>query len=230
MGGHTRRDDVSQGMRSKFIRVSSHEWALGPGVGLTRRRRLVRATTFESLVRRIVGGLKILTHRRARLRDYPGYYRAEVTLKVDPTIVDLFHNSAAGYRAQYYQSVTNGESANEYAVQQLVPRVMRLLSAVRKRTCPGWWVQRSLLHPEAKLWIRQGPWLRHPKRSDRQLAVRRWLAYRWTKKHKQHWSSLIPKSETRIDLKGAPLTLDGTPLKKSLKPSRGRQIFEAGYT
>ena len=217
-------------MRSKFKRVLSHDWVLGHGVGRSRRRRLARATTFASLVRRIVGGLKILAQRRARLRDYPGYYRAEVTLKVDPTIVDLFHNSAVGYRAQYYQSVTNGESANKYAVQQLVPRIMQLLSAERKRTCPGWWVNKSLLHPEAKLWIHQGLWLRRPKGSDYQLAVRRWLAYKWKKKHKQHWSTLVPQNETRIDLKGAPLTLDGIRLKKSLKPSRGRQIYEAGYT
>ncbi len=220
-----------QGMTTRFIRVSSREWLLDHGVGLTRRRWLVRAITFESLLRRIVAGFAILTHRRARLRDYPGYYRAEVTLDVDPALVDLFHNSAAGYRAQYHQSVTNGESANQYAVQQVVPRVMRLLGNVRKRTCPAWWVQRSLLHPEAKLWIHQGSWLRHAKKSDRQLAVRRWRTYRWDKKHKQHWSSLIPKHETRIDLKGgAPLTLDGTSLKKSLKPTRGRQIFEAGCT
>lgn len=190
----------------------------------------MHAITFSSLVRRIVGGFTILSHKRARLRDYAGYYRAEVTLEVDAAIVDLFHNSAAGYRAQYYHSVKNGESANEYAVRQLVPRVMQLLGGVRKRTCPACWVRRSLLHPEAKLWIHQGPWLRRPKKTDRQLGVRRWLAYKWKKKHKQHWPSLIPRNETRIDLKGAPLRLDGTPLPKCLKPNRGQQICEAGFT
>lgn len=217
-------------MTTSFIQVSSREWLLGPGIGRRRRRRLLRGTTFSSLVRRIVGGFAILSHKRAGLRDYAGYYRAEVTLEVDAALVDLFHNSAAGYRAQYYHSIKTGESANEYAVRQLVPRVRQLLDGVRKRTCPAGWVERSLLHREAKLWIHQGPWLRHPKKSDAQLGVRRWLAYKWNEKHKQLWPRLTPGNETRVDLKGAPLTLEGIPLMKSAKPNRARQIFESGYT
>ena len=145
-------------------------------------------------------------------------------------LVDLFHNSAAGYRAQYYRSVRTGESANEYALRQLVPPIIQLLGDVRKPTCPSWWVERSLLHSEAKLWIHQGLWLRHSKKSDGKLAVRRWLAYKWKKTHQQLWPRLIPRNETRIELKGGPLTIDGTPLTRSVKPTRGRQIFEAGYT
>jgi hypothetical protein len=126
--------------------------------------------------------------------------------------------------------VRTGEAANEYAVGQLAPRIIELLDCRQKRTCPLGWVKESLHHPEAKLWIHQGPWLRLGRETDRNLAVERWLRYRWDKQRKDHWASLTPEDETRIDLKGAPLTLEGRPYGRSLKPNRGEHIHCAGYT
>jgi hypothetical protein len=191
---------------------------------------LLHAPTFEEIVRQIGERSKILSHKRAILRDCAGYFRFEVTLEMSATIVDLFHNSAAGYRAQYYYGVKNGEAANEYAVRKLVPRIMQLLEGSQKRTCPLSWVEKSLLQPEAKLWIHQGSWLRLGKLTDRNLLVGRWLDYRRDKKRKDCWPLLTPEHETQIDLKGAPLTLEGKPYNKSLKPDRGKHIHDAGYT
>jgi hypothetical protein len=178
----------------------------------------------------MVRGIRIVSLKRARLRDYPRYHRVEITLELKATIVDLFHNSAAGYRAQYYYRVKTGEWANQYVIRKLCPGVLQLLVDRGKRTCPVWWVERSLAHPEAKLWIHQGSWLRHARKSDGRLRIRRWLAYKWAEKHKDLWSSLAPGDETRIDIKGAPVALDGTPLSTSLKPTRGQQIHDAGFT
>jgi hypothetical protein len=144
--------------------------------------------------------------------------------------VDLFHNAATGYRAQYYQSVRTGEAANRYAVHQLAARAIALLGGAQKRTCPLWWVERSLLHREAKVWIHQGPWLRLARRSDRNLRVKRWLSSNPRNRKRRVWASLTPASETRIDLKGAPLTLDGRRFAKSVKRNRSKDIHGVGYT
>src|SRR5262249_34022465 len=186
--------------------------------------------TFQEIVSQIIKGSKISNHKRAALRCCPGYFRVEVTLEMSASIVDLFHSSAGGYRAQYFYSVKNGEAANEYAVHQLVPRVVELLNGRRKRTCALWWVERSLLQPEAKLWIHQGSWLRLGKLTDRNLLVERWVRYRWDKPGKDHWANLTPENETRIDIKGGPVTPEGIPCSKRLKPNRGENIHNAGYT
>jgi hypothetical protein len=221
---------MARNVSSPFARVLARDWVLGSGVGRSRRRQLLRGPLFPILVDRIASTCTVVRHRRKRLRRYPRYYRIEVTLKVQPYLVDLFHNSAAGYRAQYFRGTSFGEAANRYAVRQLGPRVMELLAVERKRTCPADWMKKSLMHPEAKVWIHQGKRLRSPSETSAQLFVRRWLKYGWDKKHQHRWARLIPSTETRLDLKGAALTLDGVPLLKRLKPHRSRQIYLAGYT
>lgn len=151
-------------------------------------------------------------------------------MHVSSAIVDLFHNSAAGYRAQYYHDPGNGEAANSYAVHQMVPRILQLLKGAEKGTCKPAWVQQSLLHPDAKLWIHQGPWLRHPRLIDKNLLVKRWLAYAWSELHKRNWARLTPEDEPRIDLKGGPATLDGHSYEGRLKPGRSEQISRGGFT
>ena len=182
------------------------------------------------IVRSIAKQASVLTHKRKGIRDFRGYYRAEVTLQMPAQTVDLFHNSAAGYRAQYYSSAETGEKANEYAVRQLFKRVMQILNGKHKRTCPPWWMEKSLLHPKAKIWIHQGRWLLIARLSERNLFVKRWLDSNPTKKKRRLWATLTPMNETRIDLKGAPLTLTGRNLNKRLKRKRSQDIYAVGYT
>src|ERR1051326_7050118 len=132
-------------MTIKFVHVSSQQWLLRDEIAPERGRRLLHGPTFQEIVSQIIKGSTISNHKRAALRCCPGYFRVEVTLEMSASIVDLFHSSAGGYRAQYFHSVKNGEAANEYAVQQLVPRVVELLNGRQKRTCALWWVERSLL-------------------------------------------------------------------------------------
>ena len=213
-----------------FARISSKNWHLDKRISSRRRRRLLRGLGFVDIVRSITKQARVLTHKRKKIRDYKGYYRAEVILKIPAKTVDLFHNSAAGYRAQYYRSVKTGEIANEYAVRQLAVCIMQMLNGEYKRTCPAWWMEKSLVHPEAKLWIHQGRWLLIGQLSDRNLTVKRWLGSNPEKKKRRLWATLTPMNETRIDLKGAPLTLTGRSLPVSLKPGRSKDIYSVGYT
>jgi len=217
--------------RTGFVCLSSLEWQLHPRVRGSRRLRLLRGTSFGRIVQSILEQAAIASHKREKLGR--GYYCAVVILEMDAALVDLFHNSAAGYRAQYYGGTQKGESANKYAIRSLSSRIIKLLNSRQKRTCPPGWLEKSILHPEAKLWIHQGRWLRLAKHSGRNLLVRRWLNQPRTPRRERklrRWASLTPRDETRIDLKGAPIRLDGRPRTKSLKPNRGRDIHLFGYT
>lgn len=206
------------------------KWDLNDKISRRRRRRLLCGLGFVDIVQSIAKQASVLTHKRKMIRDFRGYYRAEVTLEMPAEIVDLFHNSATGYRAQYYSSVKTSEMANRYAVRQLSKRVMQLLNGKHKRTCPPWWMEKSLLHPKAKIWIHQGRWLLIGRFSERNLFVKRWLDSNPTKKKRRLWATLTPMNETRIDLKGAPLTLTGRNLNASLKQNRSQEIYAVGYT
>jgi len=211
-----------------FVSISQEDWRLSDDVD----RQLPRIG-FEQIVNRIVKEATLIDHARERARSRPRYFRALLTVGVDPLTVALFHNSSTGYRAQYYSSVANGECANWYAVRTLVPRLKELLLGREKRTCPWSWVEKSLLDPEAKLWIHQGRWLRPARRDDRKLFVARWVEQQANpdvkRRKKAIWAALAPCNEMRIDVKGGFLTLDGTPLGK-LKPTRAMDIHELGFT
>ncbi|MBH0199063.1 MAG: hypothetical protein HP497_06520 [Nitrospira sp.] len=217
-------------MPTNLVRISPKKWCLGETIHGRRRRQLLYGPGFPSIVGHIAKQATILTHKRTRIKKYSGYYRVDITLLLDAKTVDLFHNSSAGYRAQYYRSAMVGRLANDYALSKLVPRVVKLLGNVRKQNCPLWWVKKSLQHPEAKLWIHQGQWLRSPKKSDRNLMVKRWLEANSTKLERRLWATLTPATEVRIDLKGAPLTLQGKLLRDRLKGRRSLDIHKTGYT
>jgi len=221
-------------MKAIFQRVSSREWILRRSVSTERRKKLLRGPTFHNIVQRICKHAIVISHKKTKIDEHRGYYRAEVTLKLNATTVDCFHNSATGYRAQYYKAIRNGELANKYAVHRLIPVIVGRLNELEKRACPIWWLKKSLLHPEAKLWIYQGRWLRLAKQCDRNLLVKRWLSHDFpqysNEKQKRVWGTLTPKGETRINLKGGGVTLKGFLLTKKLKPERGKEIHDLGYT
>ncbi|MBM4128141.1 MAG: hypothetical protein FJ247_12460 [Nitrospira sp.] len=123
-------------MPISLARISSKEWCLGETIHGRRRQQLLNGPGFANIVAYIAKQATILTHKRTKIRDYPGYYRVDITLQLDTKIVDLFHNSSAGYRAQYYCSAMVGKLANDYALSKLAPRVIKLLGDVHKQTCP----------------------------------------------------------------------------------------------
>jgi hypothetical protein len=119
------------------------------------------------------------------------------------------------------------------AVTRLVPLVLDRLDGRLKRTCPAEWFEKSLLDPDAKVWIHQGLWWRHAKVGDHHLRVTRWFEQESSpdpdRRAKARWAALTPDKETRIDVKGAFLSLSGVPL-GSLKPDRALNINQLGFT
>ncbi len=217
-----------------FVRISQGEWRLSDCMDRRRRRRLQSETTYEQIIWRVIDEATVLEHKREEACLKPGFFRVVVTLKVEPETVDLFHNSAAGYRAQYYLAASNGDCANAYALKQLAPRIRKLVDGQAKRTCPCWWVEKSLLDANAKLWIHQGHWLRHAKRNDRHLRVLRWIdqqACRDSDRRKKAvWASLTPNQEARLELKGGFLECETDKPLGSLKSTRAQDIHELGFT
>src|SRR5262245_4540195 len=110
------------------------------------------STSFEEIVDRIVRELSV-----SEKRDE--YGRKVLTLSLPANLVDLFHNGAGGYRAQYYESVSQGETANRYILDRLSHLDRELLKS-----------------PTAKIWIYKGQWLRHWRHAMRNLRVERWHA------------------------------------------------------
>lgn len=217
-----------------FVRIGDAEWKLSDILDLQRRRWLLDSPTYEQLVDNILRGLSCVEVKRERSTERPSCYRAVVTLHVDAAALDQFHSSASGYRAQYYESVALGCKANRFALDTFLPRVKQLVVSHNKRTCPASWVTRSLQDRDAKLWVHQGQWLRHARKSDRNLLVPRWLiaSQQDTDKERRKlamWSMLIPTNETRLKLMGGFLSREGSSL-ETFKPHRGHHINELGFT
>jgi hypothetical protein len=224
------RTDRTQA-KDAFYTVPRAEWRFGPGIDATRKRCLEAAESYGSIVSQIERQARLISHGREKGKK-GNYFRAWVTLSVPQDTVDRFHNSASGYRAQYYRSTHWGERANEYTLNRLAGPIVGLLNGVAKRTCPLWWVERSLLDPAAKIWIHQGRWLRFARLDDRQLRVARWMEHLGSVdaniRKKALWASLTPR-EFRIDVKGGFLSLSGE-RREHFKPGRSDDLHRLGFT
>ena len=219
---------------SLFKRIGKEIWHLASAVDEPRRHRLLSGMRFDQIVCRILGSARLAAYVQEVHCCKKDFCRAVIRLEMESELVDLFHNSASGYRAQYYYGVRAGEQANQYAVKTLVPHIMELLAAQENLTSPLWWVKKSLMARQAKLWIHQGRWLHNARMSDRNLQLQRWIdnlnSSDASTRKKARWGSLAPMEETKIELKGAFLMLDGTPLAGIVKPSRARDIRDFGFT
>jgi hypothetical protein len=223
---------------SSFVRVASDQWIVSPCVEASRIQRLHNSPSYDAIVAQIGRTATVLCHKREGFeqkdkRKKPDYFRVIVRLSADAAAVDLLHNSANGYRAQYYHCGQLGIQANKFALSQLVPIFITLMAERFKRTCPAWWVEKSLLDPDAKIWIHQGLWLHSPETSDRTLLVPRWLERQGSQdqncRKKAVWASLRPDKETQLELKGGWMTLDGKSF-GSLKPGRTTDLHELGFS
>jgi len=216
-----------------FVRVPPGEWSLSDGLAPRRRKQLQDGLAYEQIVARMVRESALVRVKREKARGESLFFRTVVTLRVLAATLDLFHNSACGYRAQYYRSAELGIQANKFALHQLLPRVRQLLVGSSKRTCPIAWVEKSLLDADAKVWIHQGIWLRRARKTDCNLFVARWIsqqAHSDEKRRKRAIRSMLtPSNETLVELKGGFIMLTGMPL-GSRKPTRAQDIHELGFT
>ena len=88
--------------------------------------------------------------------DVHGFFRARILLRVKPETVDLFHNGAGGYRAQFYCGVRLGDKANRTLLDKLIPTIGKQCRNRNKWTCPPDFVKASIADGSAKAWIHQG--------------------------------------------------------------------------
>lgn len=221
---------------NNFASVTVDEWGLAADMEGRQRDLLLQDIPFVQILALLVEHVKGRSIRREPYREVqygcPAYHRVVLVLDAEPEAVALFHNSRCGYRAQYYHSVQNGERANEFAIRMLIPKVKELLAGGERLK----WalVEKSLSSSEAKVWIHQGLWLRYRPLSDRKILVQRWVSklkspLRCDRK-KAMWGMLCASGENKIEIKGAFVDADGIQLSVSLKPFRGEQIHEFGFT
>src|SRR5262245_11731697 len=111
-------------MAKQFASVPEKTWHIDESVRDSRRRRLLSSIGYETIVKGLVREAEACDWKWETLRSGKGiskqqsykYRRAVFTIAIAREIVDLFHNSCCGYRAQYYESPELGEQANKYAV------------------------------------------------------------------------------------------------------------------
>ncbi len=156
--------------------------------------------------------------------------RAILRVAVCPELVDLFHNSASGYRAQYYFSPKEGDRANRYALEAMIPRLRQAC-----RSHHSWrMIEASLAHPQAKIWIHQGLWHRRIPKLMRNLHVARWDAnaplFRPEKPRARFWASLTPDQEHRLVIKGGFVTHDFNTAMNPKKEERSQELHDFGFS
>jgi hypothetical protein len=217
----------------KFGIVSCTEWQLAQNVGDNRKKRLLE-TSFDSIVQRITDQATLEDYGRQKIRDYPGSKRVRIKLVLPPQTVDLFHNGAGGYRAQYCLGIQRGKDANRYVIDRLLEKLERLCANQPKRGCCWEFIKASLCDPDAWIWIHQGHWLRRKSLTDRNLIVKAWIKNGETQQLRKRalpiWARLTPDGEARLDVKGGSVDRCFNSIGVQLKPYRSGELHDLGYT
>jgi hypothetical protein len=188
-------------MRTRFNTLPASVWRLS--CDEARASRLL-CESYESIVEQIESRFSVLK------RDDTGE-RLEITLHVESPLVDLFHNGAGGYRAQYYVSPKQGDMANRYFLRRLLRRIDGLAASERA----------AFAHQSAKVWIYQGQWFHQKWKCIRHLSAERWHANFEENRRKVLWGYLAPEHETRLVLKSA---------SSKLASKRSMDLYRYGFS
>ncbi len=217
----------------RFAVVSEDIWQLSAKIGPGRRKRLLE-TPFEEIVQRIVREARLGGHGRQGIKKHPSSKRVLLNLETSAEAIDLFHNGAGGYRAQFLIGVSQGIIANRFVIDALLNRLECLCKANPTRGCTWDFVERSLCDRDAKVWIYQGIWFRQCRLLDRHLFVERWrrngeeMVLR--RRRIPTWAKLTPSSETRLQLKGGCLDEAHRTIGVPTKSGRSEELHCFGYT
>ena len=187
--------------------VPDTEWHLKDRIGIDRKKRLLN-TPLEEIISRIV-----TTAEFCDLKPEPykkgldlKLKRISFRLRLPSQIVDLFHNGAGGYRAQYYLSVSDGENASRCVITEVQESLKKRRAELSDIQCSLEFIEASLCHHQAKIWIYEGRWLTDNASADRNLVVDRWEESAntkiWPYRFEASWVQLTPDSEALLDLKG----------------------------
>ena len=168
-----------------------------------------------------------------------GCRRAELKIVVSCETCDAFFNSPVGYRAQYYTSPCLGISENERLIQSLLPRMLDYAKTHPERNMALEEVKKSLLLPQAKIWIREtNEDILFGEELTVDLIVDRWVnqaKIAWNQpsaneqRHKAVRGVLAP-IDTVLEIKGGWLTKDGEERIDPEKTTRADDISEYGFS
>jgi hypothetical protein len=217
-----------------FAILPEHTWILTEAVSGVRRQALL-STPYEDIVANIVSRANVgklrAEHNKKPMLDHPlrllKRYRVEIRLPCN--IVDLFHNGAGGYRAQFYESIRLGEKANDFCRNNILA-LLKFRENKRDQLAAA-----SLYCQTTKVWIHQGLWIRPPRLRLQNLRVPRWECDEKSaaEERKKRWkqSMLAPDDECRIDLIGGWLRCsDQKLIGQNHKPLRSQHIHYFGFT
>ena len=227
---------------SAFVCVSPKIWVLDESIANQARRRLLLSPPpFEEIVAGLRDNVSIRTIRTEQKRSGDGSgppplaLRVVVVLEVAQRqhLVDLFHNSAAGIRAQCLHSTQFGTLALDHVCGVLRRRAIEL--AAKRRTGPISMdmISESLGLDSTKAWIHQGLWVRRARIDDRQLRIAAWEAHDNLECKKVRdlvrYGSKAPERPAAIDLIGGWLHPSVSVAGKS-PGLRALQIHTYGFT
>jgi hypothetical protein len=218
---------------SLLARVDPERWRLDATLPGERRRRLLASPPYDEIVASMKTDLTLEIARCQRSKSGERSYRVVAKLRSTPAAIDLFHNSASGYRAQYLLGTSQGEAANRYALDELLPIVVPLLIK-RRPNFPSVILEQSLRHPWTKVWIHQGVWLRRARRDQQVLHVPDWEARSDPSisrvRKLVRWGTLAPDAEPAFVLKGGFVLPDGSHRLGQPPKNRAEDIHTCGFT
>jgi hypothetical protein len=157
-------------------------WLLDASIADPDRRQALFPRPFDETVAELCNAVSVKATRSERMKSWSGPsplpQRVSVVLEVcQGNLVDVFHNSAAGVRAQCLHTVELGTSALEYARDRLREKAVQLIQARPHGAIPKDLIAQSLGQSSTMVWIHQGHWVRHARMADRQLRIAQWEAH-----------------------------------------------------
>ena len=240
-GGRLENKGLSESLRShpnggaivNFVLIEPSIWQLSERIDFSRKSRLLE-TPFLEIVDRLVASARWTRCLQKSLDARPDYVRAELELMFPTDLVDLFHNGAGGYRAQFYSDMRRGEHANRYVIDSLIAKLKQMPIPKGEQDCAWGFLEASIHDADAKIWIcEDGAWFRDKSDQARNLSVFRWMQnarrIEIEKNFKLRHPYLTPNDECRLEIKGGALDdrwVGGT----TLKPSRSEDIHDLGFT
>lgn len=223
---------------TQFCKISKKKWSL-ENIHGARLRRLQEPPSFKDIIFKIKKKAKVSSCKPefCDKKGFKNYQRYVIELEIDEILVDLFHNSRTGYRAQYFYSEEQGEVANKYALEELIgsPFSRFLDISYKKDSETKLKILDSITHPNSKIWIHQGPWM-HPKHGmkiHRNLHVSKWKAHLTDTNsiivNKVRLGILTPDDEIGLTIIGEFLDSNGN-VPSFVRKNRPREINLYGFT
>lgn len=139
--------------------------------------------------------------------------------------LDIFFNSTAGYRANYYVSVSQGDDASRMLFASLIQAPLAPMVARGLDDWPAELVHRSLTFRTAKIWPLK---LDYPAPGVRDIDAPRWLKAAETGAWQPHIGVRAPELE-RIEVKGAWLDRDHNAVVDPDKADRSMLLHKFGW-